>query len=238
MSMNNIEFSYQKDKQVLKGLSFDIQPNEIVGLLGANGSGKTTTFNIMSGLLKPDEGELTIGGFSIYENLEEIKKNLSYIPDELLLYPTLTGEENLNLFALLWGHNGKDVKKRAHELLMMFDLFEWRNKWVRSYSRGMQQKLSLCAALIHNPTLLLMDEPFTGIDVGTLPKVRTLLKQYSSEARNAMIFTSHTPEIIESLATRVLILNDGEIKLDILNDASLPKGTLIDIYSQTAHAKS
>ena len=231
--VKNLHFSYLDDKSVLKGINFEVRPNEIVGLLGANGSGKTTTFKLLSGLLTPDEGEITIDGLSIIKNLHDILKISAFIPDESLLYPNLSAEENMNLFAILWGVDSIKAKKRAQELLQEVGLWTVKNQWISSYSKGMKQKLSICAALLHEPKLLLMDEPFNGLDIDALVWAREMLKSYVSQAERSIIFTSHTPEVVESLANRVIILQDGIIcHEELISTDPKNRRPLIEIYKE------
>jgi ABC-2 type transport system ATP-binding protein len=228
VKVNNVHFAYDNNKSVLIGLNFEVAPHEIVGLLGANGSGKTTTFKLLSGLLNPDDGSIEIAGISIKEDLKNALKKCAFVPDESLLYPGFSAEENMNLFSILWGVDPTIAKERAKSLLEEVGLWSIKNQWVKSYSRGMKQKLSLCTALIHEPNVLLMDEPFTGLDVDALVWAKQMLKSYAQLENRSIIFTSHVPEIIESLATRVLILKDGKIvHEELMKDA---KGSLIDIY--------
>jgi ABC-2 type transport system ATP-binding protein len=233
IDIENVFFSYSPEKPVLKGLNISVKPNEIVGLLGANGSGKTTTFKLLSGLLSPDEGNIKVGGVSIFTALEKALKKCAYIPDEPLLYPNFSALENMNLFSILWGVESYLAKTRSEKLLKEVGLWDVRNQWVKSYSRGMKQKLSLCAALLHEPKILLMDEPFTGLDVDALIWAREVLKNYVKEENRSIVFTSHTPEVIESIATRVIILKDGKILHDeFLNELVTSEASLVDTYQK------
>jgi ABC-2 type transport system ATP-binding protein len=232
VKVNNVHFAYDDNKSVLTGLNFEVSPHEIVGLLGANGSGKTTTFKLLSGLLNPDDGAIEISGISIKDDLKSALKKCAFVPDESLLYPGFSAEENMNLFSILWGVDPVIAKEKAKSLLEEVGLWSIKNQWVKSYSRGMKQKLSLCTALIHEPNVLLMDEPFTGLDVDALVWAKQMLKSYAQLENRSIIFTSHVPEIIESLATRVLILKDGKIVHEELMKDS--KGSLIDIYKNLA----
>jgi ABC-2 type transport system ATP-binding protein len=232
LEIENLHFSYSSEKPVIRGIEINVKPKEIVGLLGANGSGKTTTFKLLSGLLYPDEGEIKIAGVSLSKELDTALKRSAYIPDEPLLYPNFSALENLNLFSMLWGVESYLAKKRAEELLKEVGLWDVRNQWVKSYSRGMKQKLSICAALMHEPKVLLMDEPFTGLDINALIWVKKMFKNYVEDNRS-IIFTSHTPEVVESLATRVIILKDGKIAYDEpIIGSGVEQQHLVDIYQR------
>lgn len=232
VEIENLHFSYGTEKPVIRGLTINIKPKEIVGLLGANGSGKTTTFKLLSGLLYPDEGKVKIAGISLLKDIDGALKKSAYIPDEPLLYPNFSALENLNLFAVLWGVESFLAKNRAEELLKQVGLWDVRNQWVKSYSRGMKQKLSICAALMHEPKVLLMDEPFTGLDIDALIWAKEMFKNYVEDNRS-IVFTSHIPEVIESLATRVIILKDGKIIHDeSLSDSGIVRQQLVDTYQK------
>jgi ABC-2 type transport system ATP-binding protein len=235
--MNNIEienvfFAYGPEKPVLNGLNIAVAPNEIVGLLGENGSGKTTTFKLLSGLLYPDEGTIRVAGISVIEDLPKALKKCAYIPDDSLLYPNFSALENMNLFSILWGVEKTFAKEHTEKLLKEVGLWEVRNQWVKSYSRGMRQKLSICAALLHEPKVLLMDEPFSGLDINALIWAREMLKEYVSQEGHSIIFTSHTPEVVESLATRVIILKDGKIAYDQGANGHIAGDSLIERYQK------
>lgn len=233
--MNNIEFanvffSYQPDKPILQGLNIIVEPNEIVGLLGANGSGKTTTFKLLSGLLAANTGYVKISGKVLNTSREKAPRKFAYVPDEPLLYPHFSALENMNLFALLWGVESHFAQLRTEELLKEVGLWEVRNQWVESYSRGMKQKLSICAAILHEPQVLIMDEPFSGLDTDSLLWARDMLKAYVSKERRSIIFTSHTPEVVESVASRVIVLKSGKIIHDQPLDGSQPGPDLVNLY--------
>ena len=139
-----------------------------------------------------------------------MKRRSGYVPDTPLLYPQLSAAENLNLFGLLWGVASDRIGPRAEALLKEVALWDVRDQWVRSYSHGMRQKLSLCAALLHEPQVLLMDEPFTGLDVAGVLWARAILRGAAAAGR-CVLFTSHTPEVVDVLADRVALLDGGRI---------------------------
>jgi ABC-2 type transport system ATP-binding protein len=238
IDIKNVFFSYDQKRSVLSGLNLQVKPNEVVGLLGANGSGKTTTFKLLSGLLRANEGSINIAGVSLSEDPKKAMKRCSYIPDETLLYPNFSALENMNLFAILWGVEKQAAQTRAEKLLKEVGLWDVRNEWVKSYSRGMKQKLSLCAGLLHEPRVLLMDEPFTGLDIDSLLWARQMLKEYSQQENKSILFTSHTPEVIETLASRVIILSEGKIIHDEkLNEQHAAESYITDLYNRVALKK-
>lgn len=212
IEMNDVYFSFGAEKPVLQGLNLHVEGQEILGLLGTNGSGKTTTFRILTGLLKSQKGSVKICGKSIQKDNGNAAKTIGYVPDESLLYPNLSAMENMNLFSILWGVERFLAKTRTEQLLHEVGLWEHRNQWVKSYSKGMKQKLSLCAALLHEPRVLILDEPFTGLDIDGLVWAKEMFRMYVSSEQRSIIFTSHTPEIVQALASTVAILKDGRIE--------------------------
>jgi ABC-2 type transport system ATP-binding protein len=219
LRLSNVEFAYGRARPVLRGLDLDAPPGAILGLLGRNGAGKTTTFRIAAGLLRPDSGEVWIGDVSVLANGRDARRITGYMPDEPLLYPTLSALENLNMFALLWGVPADAARDRADQLLRDVGLWGVKDQWVRSYSRGMRQKLAFCTALLHRPRVLLMDEPFTGLDIDAGLWARHRIQDFVAEG-GAVVFTSHVPELIEALAHTVAILDGGRIvereRVDVL----------------------
>lgn len=229
--VHNLWFAYDPSRPVLAGLDLHAKGGEILGFLGANGAGKTTTFRLMSGLLQPDAGEIEVAGVSIPANPREARLRSAYVPDEPLLYPTLSALENLNMFALLWGVPGKEARERAESLLHQVDLWAVRHQWVRTYSRGMRQKLALCAALLHEPQVLLMDEPFNGLDIGAVLWARNLLHRFA-DAGGCVVFTSHMPEVVESIADQIAILHCGRVAYSNSQTGTRADGGVVSVYRQ------
>lgn len=194
---------------VLKGLSFSVQAGELLALLGQNGAGKTTTFRILAGLTRPDTGTVTINGVDVRNHPRQAREVCAFLPDEPLLYANLSALENMAAYAALWGVPPQDARIRSEALLVNADLWHVRKALSRTYSRGMKQKLAICTALLHEPAVLLMDEPLSGLDIEASVWARHLLRQFVSEG-GAVVFTSHTPELVEAVADRVVILQDGK----------------------------
>jgi ABC-2 type transport system ATP-binding protein len=224
-------FAYEPSRPVLAGLDLQARGGEILGFLGANGAGKTTTFRLLSGLLRPDAGEVEVAGVSLPQDPRGARLRSAYLPDEPLLYPTLSALENLNMFALLWGVKKEMAQERAESLLHQVDLWAVRHQWVRTYSRGMRQKLALCAALLHEPKVLLMDEPFTGLDIGAVLWARNLLHRFA-DAGGCVVFSSHTPEIVDSIADQIAILHCGHVAYSNSQAGTRADGGVISVYQQ------
>lgn len=200
----------------LDDVSFEVRPGEILGYLGPNGSGKSTTINLVVGLLEPSRGSLTLCGDSLAMQPEEYKARIGYVPEEPHLYTHLTALEYLQLVGRLRaagdtsrtrlrGYDGKAI-----ELLRLFQLWDARYQSMSSFSKGMRQRVLLAAALIHAPDLLVLDEPFSGLDVNAAILFRTLLKLFVRDGR-MILFSSHRLDVVEQICSRVVILRSGKI---------------------------
>lgn len=229
--IKRVWFSYKPDHPILRGINLEAQPGEILGLLGANGAGKTTTFRMLAGLLQPDAGEIRVADVDVRTAPRAAKMRCAYLPDEPLLYPNLSALENLNLFSVLWGVPGALAKTRAEALLHEVGLWPVRQQQAQTYSRGMRQKLALCTALIHDPDVLLMDEPFTGLDIEAGFWARDLLRRFADSGR-CVVFTSHTPELVEAIADRIAILHQGRVAYQNSQGAVQHAGGMVKVFNQ------
>ncbi|MHB8423937.1 MAG: ABC transporter ATP-binding protein [Gammaproteobacteria bacterium] len=197
-------------KRAICGLNLRIPPGEFYALLGPNGAGKTTTLRMVAGLLKPDTGWISIYGIDVADQPERAKRPLAWIPDEPLLYDKLNAMEYLEFVAGLWGLEAAQAQPRAEELLRWLNLWEQQQTRIESFSRGMRQKLSLAGALIHDPKLLILDEPLTGLDAAAARQVKDLLKQIVRDGAS-VVLTTHILEVAERLAERIGIIRNGEL---------------------------
>jgi len=191
-------------------VNFVIRPGEILGYLGPNGAGKSTTVKILTGLLEPTSGRVRFHGQEIRDNLKAYQRRIGYVPEEPHLYPHLSGREYLQLVGRLRGLRRGVLEPRMDELLRLVGLWEDRHSPLAGYSKGMRQKILLLAALLDDPELLILDEPFSGLDVNAALVLRSLLK--SLAARNKMIlYSSHVLEVVEKVCHTVLILRKGRV---------------------------
>ncbi|HTM52351.1 MAG TPA: ABC transporter ATP-binding protein [Bryobacteraceae bacterium] len=218
------------------GVSFAAPPGEITGYLGPNGSGKSTTMKMITGLIEPTSGEILFRGAPIDRDWIAYKQILGYVPEEPHLYPHLTGAEYLEMVAQLRGLPLKPAAERTGGLLRLFGLHEDRHSPISSYSKGMRQKILLSAALLHNPQLILLDEPFSGLDVGSALVLRSLIQELAARGK-VVLFSSHELETVERVCSRVVILHRGRIVADdsiarLRTLMALP--TLEEIFSQLA----
>jgi ABC-2 type transport system ATP-binding protein len=198
---------------VLNGVNFTLRPGEVTGYLGPNGAGKSTTVKILTGLLQPSAGGVFWNGRDVSRCLVEFKARLGYVPEEPLLYPFLTGLEYLQLTGRLRGISEEAVNRKADALLELFSLHPSRHVPLSSYSKGMQQKVLLAAALLHDPDLLILDEPLSGLDIASSLIVRNLIRALAQEGK-VILFSSHVLELVEKICSRVMILHKGALVAD------------------------
>ena len=215
-------------------VSFTVRPYEVLGYLGPNGSGKSTTVNIVTGLLEPTRGQVLFDGRSIQSQLIEYKRRLGYVPEQPHLYPHLTGREYLQLTGRLRGLGGRALDRKIDDLLQLFALGAARHSPIASYSKGMRQKVLISAALLHNPDILVFDEPLSGLDVTSALVFRNLVKSLSREGK-VILYSSHVLEVVEKICTQVMILRKGRVAANdtVENLRSLmQRGSLEDIFSE------
>jgi ABC-2 type transport system ATP-binding protein len=197
----------------LDQVSFDLHPGEIVGYLGPNGSGKSTTVNLVVGLLEPSRGELSLSGVRAADDPIAYKRQIGYVPEEPTLYAHLTAGEYLMLVGRLRRLPSATLEARIPALLRLLQLHDSRHKSMTAFSKGMRQRVLVAAALLHNPRLLVLDEPFSGLDVNAGLLLRTLLQLLAREGR-MIFFSTHRFDMVEKLCSRVIVLSSGRIALE------------------------
>jgi ABC-2 type transport system ATP-binding protein len=194
----------------VNNVSFTVRPGDVLGYLGPNGSGKSTTVKMITGLMEPTRGQVLFRGQNIKDSLPAYKALLGYVPEDALLYPYLTGWEYLEFVGTLRGMEPRLLRKRADALLELFILFPYRHATIASYSKGMRQRVLLIAALMHDPEVLVFDEPLSGLDVTSAMIFRKVVKSLS-EMGKIIFYCSHVLEVVEKLCTHLLILNKGNL---------------------------
>jgi ABC-2 type transport system ATP-binding protein len=198
------------ENEAVKGVSLQIARGEVFGLLGPNGAGKTTTISMLTGLLEPTDGTITVDGLDVKRHTNEVKSKLGLVPQELALYPTLSARQNLLFFGRIYGLKGKELKQRVDEVLEMIGLTERANDAIEEYSGGMKRRVNIGAGLLHKPEVLFLDEPTVGVD----PQSRNAIFE-SVEALNrsgmSVIYTTHYMEEAQRLCHRVAIVDNGEL---------------------------
>ncbi len=191
-------------------LSLEVKPGELFGFLGPNGAGKTTTIKMMAGLLRPTAGRILLAGHDLHREPEKAKAILGFIPDRPFLYEKLSASEFLRFVAGIYGMNGGNVERRLDELLELVELREFRANLIESFSHGMKQRLVMAASFLHDPKVLVVDEPMVGLD----PKGARLIKDMFRERcrkGNTIFVSTHTLEVAEAMCDRIAILSKGQL---------------------------
>lgn len=194
-------------------VSFSIQSGEVLGCLGPNGSGKSTTVKMLTGLLEPTRGKVFYAGAPIRDDLDNYKKQVGYVPEEPNLYPYLSGLEYLQLIGNLREIEAKVLKKKIDTLLDLFSLNDQRHSTLGSYSKGMRQKILIIAALLHDPEILVFDEPLSGLDVTSALIFRNLVQELARTGKT-IVYSSHVLEAVEKVCSRVVIIYRGRLIAD------------------------
>ena len=209
LEVKGLAKSYGSLKAV-KGISFKVEEGEIIGLLGPNGAGKSTTISMISTLLKPDGGEILYKGTDIVKSPKSIQKELGIVPQEIALYPTLSGYDNLKFWGQAYGLSGDKLKNRIHEVSKIIGIDERLKDKVENYSGGMKRRLNIGAALLHEPQLLIMDEPTVGIDPQSRNHILDTVLELNKTGMT-IIYTSHYMEEVEYLCRNIHIMDMGQV---------------------------
>jgi ABC-2 type transport system ATP-binding protein len=210
LEIDNISKSY-RGIEAVSAVSFAVAPGEIVGFLGPNGAGKSTTVKIATGMLEPTSGEVRFRGRPIASDLQSFRAVLGYVPEEAHLYTHLSGLEYLQLAGRLRGMSEAVILARATTLLEQLGLASWRHSPISLYSKGMKQRVLIAAAILHDPALVVLDEPLSGLDVTTARLFRDLLVELAAEGK-AILYISHVLEVVEKVCDRVVVLANGRIR--------------------------
>ncbi len=218
LSLNNVSKNYlikgflkQKKICALKNVNFEIYENEIVGLLGLNGAGKTTIIKLICGIISPDEGEIKIFNKTINRFNIEYKKNIGYLPEIPYFYPYFTAEDTIRFYYVLSKRGEAINKERIDEVLKLVNLHQRKNERIKNFSKGMVQKLSIASSLIHNPELLIYDEPTSGLDPISIKDIRNILISLKKEGKTILL-SSHSISEVEKICDRVIIIDGGVVK--------------------------
>ena len=210
IELKNISKAYLKNKNIIENLNLTIKNGEIFGFLGPNGAGKTTTIKMITGIIKPSNGEVYIDGISIKEKPLEAKKNFSYVPDSPDMFLSLTGNEYLNFMADMYNIPLKIRTERINNFAMQFEIIENLDQRILEYSHGIRQKIVLIGALLNDSNNLILDEPMVGLDPKAAYVLKKIMREYAN-ANKTVLFSTHVLEIAEKICDRVCIINKGEI---------------------------
>ena len=215
-------------------LNLSVERGEIFGFIGPNGAGKTTTIRMMAGVLRPTEGEVTVEGVDKAADPVAAKRVIGFIPDRPFLYEKLTGMDFMRFSADLYGIGDGIFRKKAEGLLIRFSLYDWADHLIEAYSHGMKQRLVIASALLHDPRVIIVDEPMVGLDPAGIRMVKDLLRELARKG-TAIFMSTHTLEIAEDLCDRIGIIHRGRLIAlgttgDLRGTARLAEGDLEDVF--------
>ena len=236
MSVLQAEFlakSY-KSRKVVSDVSLTINSNEIVGLLGPNGAGKSTTVKLMLGLINEYDGTIEILGQDILNSGIEYKSKIGYVPETADIYESLTAREYLNFIGELYGINEKVIENKSLQLMKIFNIENVYNTRISSFSKGMKQKVLIISSLLHNPDILFLDEPLSGLDANSVMVVKEILSILAKQGKT-IFYSSHIMDVVEKISDRIILIADGEIKADGSFDELKNKskeGSLEEIFNK------
>ena len=253
IEIKNLKKSFRKI-EVLKGIDLNISAGEVIGYLGSNGAGKSTTVKILCGLIRQFEGEVSILGHNLRTDDLEIKKRIGYIPENAVVYEQLTPVEYLEFVSTLYGMQPDIAHRKITELLELFEMKSHNNERIISFSKGMKQKIHIISGLLHNPDILFMDEPLNGLDANAVIIVKEIITQLAREGKT-IFYCSHLMDIVEKISSRIVLIDGGRIiangtveqlkqdsgstsleelfsKLTGKNDHSEKAGQIIDVFEK------
>ncbi len=231
LSIKNFSKSYKGGKRAVNNISIEVKAGDIYGFIGHNGAGKTTTLKAASGVLDFDEGDIFINGISIKKDPVTCKKVTAYIPDNPDLYEHLTGIQYLNFISDIYSVTRADREIRMKKYADLFELTPNLGDLISSYSHGMKQKLAIIAAFIHNPKLLILDEPFVGLDPKASHTLKTIMTESCAEG-NAIFFSTHVLEVAEKLCNKIAIIKGGNLIASGTTESVKGNQSLEDVFME------
>lgn len=220
--------------QVLNGVNFDVYKGQIIGYIGPNGAGKSTTLKIMLGLVEGYQGEIEIFGQDISNGNDSYKRRIGYVPENAEIYDNLTASEYLTFIGELYGMEREKAEVKAEELMDLFDMSDVFHSRISSFSKGMRQKILIASSLLHNPDLIFLDEPLSGLDANSVMIIKDILEQLAGQGKT-IFYSSHIMDVVEKISNRIVLLVDGRIAADgtfeELREQN-KEGSLEDIFNQ------
>ncbi len=214
ISIRQLHYTYSGEQPVLKGIDLEVRAGEIIGYIGPNGAGKSTTIKILLGMISDFSGEVEVLNRNIRTDALEIKRKVGYVPENAALYEVLTPLEYLTFIGRLYSMEDSIIERKAEDLLHLVGLSGHLNQRMNTFSKGMKQKVLLISGMIHNPEIIFLDEPLSGLDANAVILVKEILTQLRS-AGKTIFYSSHIMDVVEKISDRIVILNQGQI---IAND--------------------
>ena len=212
IQLQNLYKSYGSTP-VLKGINLSVSAGQVVGYIGPNGAGKSTTIKILIGMLLDYAGEATVLGMDVKTNALDIKRRIGYVPENAALYDTLTPMEYLQFIGQLYDLEAAQIERKALELLRLFQLSDHVNDRMTTFSKGMRQKVLLISGLLHNPDVIFLDEPLSGLDANAVVLVKEIIRQLANSGKT-VFYSSHIMDVVEKISDRIIIINQGQIIAD------------------------
>lgn len=222
------------DFTAVKEINLEISKGELFGFLGPNGAGKTTMIRMLTGIIRPTSGKITIGGYDLYKDPLKAKSLIGYVPDRPYLYEKLTPLEYFDFMGGLYNVAKERIKEISEKMLKLFDLWNKKDELIESFSHGMKQKIAMIAAILHDPAILVVDEPTVGLDPKSIKLVKDYFKQITNEGKT-LFLTTHTLSVAEDLCQRIAIIRHGEIAAlgnlkELQDQAKLPGNDLEAVF--------
>lgn len=211
VEIHNLFMNYGQ-KQVLKGINLEIHKGEIIGYIGTNGAGKSTTIKILLGILDGYEGEVKVLGQDIRNSIE-YKRKIGYVPEIADIYENLTAREYLTFIAELYGMRYESANSKAERLMNIFGIKDAIDLRINSYSKGMKQKVLIISSLLHNPEILFLDEPLSGLDANSVMIVKEILSELSQQGKT-IFYSSHIMDVVEKISNHIILINNGQVVAD------------------------
>lgn len=233
IEVKNLSKVYYNNKKAVDDISFTVNSGEIFGFLGPNGAGKSTTIKSIVGIIKKSQGSININGLSLEKNPIEYKKQFSYVPDNPELFEKLSGNDYINFVADIYELDNETRKERLEKYLQIFDIRDAMDEQISSYSHGMQQKLALIGALIHEPEVFILDEPMVGLDPKSSFNLKEHMKERAKEGKT-VFFSTHVMEVAENICDRIAIISKGKVvacgTMQELHERSQNEGSLESLF--------
>jgi ABC-2 type transport system ATP-binding protein len=233
ISVRNLHMRYGHN-EVLKGIDMEVESGGIIGYIGPNGAGKSTTIKILTGIINDFEGDATVLGMDIRRDALEVKKRIGYIPENAAVYEVLTPMEFLGFVGRLHGIPRTAVESKSHDLLSLFGLAEKADHRMNSFSKGMKQKVLLISGVLHNPDIIFLDEPLSGLDANAVILVKEILGQLK-KAGKTIFYSSHLMDVVEKISDRIILIHHGAIIADGTFDTLKEQahtGSLENVFTQ------
>lgn len=232
LNIVNLSKTYKGNKKAVKNLSLEVKAGDIYGFIGHNGAGKTTTLKCIAGIIDFEEGEIKVDGYSVIDSPIEVKKRIAYIPDNPDIYEFLSGIQYLNFIADIFDVEKEERGQLIEKYSTLFGIKDVLASPVSSYSHGMKQKLAVLSALIHKPKLMILDEPFVGLDPKASHDLKEIMKNFVREG-GAIFFSTHVLDTAEKLCNKVAVIKDGEIVVSGDMDALTDNKSLESVFMET-----